>query len=214
MPDLQLLQRTQTNTLRKVLMMKNSLKLITSIALVSLGACSTIDKTDVITSFNEDRPCYFPNMGKEEAPKWVCPDKLANTNHITGLGVYEGSDSSYNLAFQIAQQRARVNLAQALTVSLSSKSDDFSATTKTKDGETLDARAETVSRSEVAKILRGSRVYSSITDSNSTLYVLVGIDEKLARSKHARGIQSSYKNAEVSYIKQEASEALNDLERE
>lgn len=193
--------------------MNNSIKLITSIALISLGACSSIDKQDAITHSNDEPPCYFPNSDtKEDAPQWVCTRQLPNL--ISGIGYYEGSDSSFNLAFQIAQQRARADLARVLTVSLKSNQSDFIATTKTQNGAMLDERSEAVNHSEVEKVLRGTRVYRSVTDSNSTLYVLVGIDKKIEKSKYARGIQSSYQNNEAKYVKQEAETALNNLKRE
>jgi len=173
-----------------------------------LSACSSIDNKPDFSDVTIEE-CFFPGTDEETAPDWVCTANVDGL--ITGLGYYPNADNSFNLARQVAQQRARVDLARKLKVFVLGELDDRSVSTGSLSNTTLEEYQSDITTSVTKSALRGTKIYNSVTDENGGLFILVAIDEELAKSRIAQQIQSAYRNDEAAFIKQESTEAISDL---
>lgn len=185
-----------------------------TIAMLSLGlaitGCSTTQTEEQKIVAELATPCFFPDT-REEAPDWVCTGYIGD-QLVSGIGHFPPSRSSYNLRFQTAEQRARVNLARKLEMRLTSALKDYEEKTGAGMNETVDNFIQNLSSSRQEVTLVGSRVYSSITAPDGSLFVLVGIDKKLASQNLQRLVRSSFNNPEASWQRNLAKDALSELE--
>lgn len=185
-----------------------------AIVLVSLGlvltGCSINQTPQQQIEAETALPCYFPDT-REEAPGWVCTGHIGD-QLVSGVGQFPPSQASYNLRFQTAEQRARVNLSRKLEMQLTSALKDYEENTGAGMNETVDRVIENLSSSRQKVTLVGSRVYSSITGPDGSLFVLVGIDKALASQNLQRLVRSSFDNPEASWQRNLAKDALSELE--
>jgi len=173
-----------------------------------MTACATSQK-EVPTFEAVAEECNFPGTDDEDAPLWVCTGAVDGL--ITGLGYYPEANLAFNLARQIAQQRARADLSRKLKVFVLGELDDRSVATGVSGNTTVDEYQSDITTSVTNATLRGTRIYSSVMDENGGLYILVAIDEKLAKSNLTRRVQSSYNNDEAAFLKEESKAALSEL---
>lgn len=186
-------------------------KIIATLSLgVAITGCSTTQTPKQTATLELAAPCFFPDT-REEAPGWVCSGYV-NDQLVSGIGQFPASRASYNLRFQTAEQRARVNLARKLEMQLTSALKDFEENTGAGMNETVDKVIQNLSSSRQKVSLVGSRVYSSITAPDGSLFVLVGIDKELASQNLQRLVRSSFNNPEASWQRGLAKDALNQLE--
>ncbi|KZY76016.1 hypothetical protein A3740_13930, partial [Oleiphilus sp. HI0068] len=181
--------------------MTNLYKSVGLIIGVSLtAACSTVNDVPQ-TPAPQTAECNFDGTEKE-APNWVCTGVMGDL--VTGRGSYDRNSASENLSFQIAQQRARADLARKLTVDLKAALSDYESITGSGLSERAEKHVQEIGQSELKMPLSGSRVYASVTDPNGVKYVLVGIDEELAKKNKKLFIKSSFRDAEAKWTKEEA----------
>lgn len=190
--------------------MKGKLRIVGALSLAILSACSSVDRVPDVANINEDNPCYFKET-KEEAPAWVCTRYMENL--VSGVGSYPDSQASQNLAFQVAQQRARVELAKTLQVRLKSSLESYESKIGAGTNQRLDEHVEAVAKSRIAIPLHGSRVYSSVYAPDGTLFVLVGVDEQLAKKNIKLALKTSFNDRESEWVKGEAEKAYAELEK-
>jgi hypothetical protein len=188
------------------------MKKINKAILLCLGAaltvgCSTLDEQQ--EALNLDQTCKF-NGSNEKAPDWVCTGNHGSL--ITGRGSYDRNNASENLSFQIAQQRARADLARKLALNLKTSLNDYESVTGSEFSERLEQHVQGISKSELEMPIEGSRVYASVSGPDGTLYVLVGIDEEMAKQNKRRFVKSSFRDAEALWTKSEADKAYQQLE--
>ncbi|MFT6906603.1 MAG: hypothetical protein ACJAS1_003271 [Oleiphilaceae bacterium] len=171
--------------------------------------CSTLDEGKPDLSALAPDACTFQNT-KEEAPMWTCTGEFEGL--VAGRGSFKQVNASENLSFQIAQQRARADLARKLLVELKTSLSDYESAA----GDAFDARVDThvqgINKSELQMPLEGSRVYASVTSPDGTLYVLVGLDEDLAKKNKLRAIKNSFRDPAAQWAKSEADKAYDKLE--
>lgn len=172
-------------------------------------ACSTVNEFPEAAT-TKNLACVFDGTN-ETAPDWVCTGVLDDL--VTGIGSYDRNSASQNLSFQIAQQRARADLARKLAIELKASLNDYESITGSGFSERTEKHVQAIGKSEIQMPLSGSRVYASVSDPNGTKYVLVGIDEELAKQNKKRFIKSSFRDAEAKWTKQEAQKAYNELEQ-
>lgn len=185
------------------------LKLISiSFAVALFTGCASTKNSPNISDAVEPQPCSFPGTD-EEAPDWVC------TGHIdkykTGMGRYMLTQHNHNLAFEIAQLRARADLAHKLQTEIQSLKKDYQSSALTSSGEASDNFNSSTRSSEVDILLEGTRVLTSLTGPNNWLYVLVGQDETLIDKELDRIVSNSYLNPEAQHLKELADQEINKL---
>ena len=173
--------------------------------LVLLAGCSSTPKLPEVATL----PCYFP-YSKEEAPMWICTGYVEGL--ITGIGIFPKSEAGYNLKFQTAQQRARVDLLEKFEIRIKAVIKDYEDVTGASSNVISDQFIQQVSLGRIANTLQGSRTYASITGPDGALYVLVGIDKEIAANNIKRMARSSYDNAEAQYINDKAEKQFKALD--
>ena len=190
----------------------HSLTVTTALVLgLAIAGCSTQPKTPAEALAGSQNHCHFSGTD-QEAPAWVCTGFVAE-DLVTGMGAFPPSRASHSLRFQTAAQRARVDLAKKLETRLTSSLKDYEEQTGAGMSETVDRVVQQASQSRQDVTLVGSRVYRSVEGPDGTLYVLVGIDRKLAGENLQRLVRSSYRNPEAAHQRGLAREALEALEQ-
>ncbi len=190
--------------------MKHIIKLSALGLLVGLQyGCSTLDEGKPDLSALESDACNFSKTDVE-APMWVCTGEFPGL--VSGRGSYRQENTSENLTFQIAQQRARADLARKLWVELKSSLNDFESAAGDALDARVDAHVQSVIKSELEMPLEGSRIYASVTGPDGTLYVLVGLDEALAKQNKQRAIKNSFRDPEAQWARSEAEKAYDKLD--
>jgi len=177
---------------------------------LALAGCSTQPESPVQALTEPQTACEFSGTD-QAAPGWVCTGFVAE-ELVTGMGEFPPSRASYSLRFQTAEQRARVNLARKLETRLTSSLKDYEEQTGAGMGETVDRVVQNASQSRQSVTLVGSRVYRSVEGPDGTLYVLVGIDRKLAGENLQRLVRSSFGDPAAEHQRSLAREALEELE--
>lgn len=172
-----------------------------------ITGCSTMnDKNEDLSAV---QGCTFTGT-KEKAPDWVCTGNYGELT--TGRGSYDRNNASENLSFQIAQQRARADLARKLALNVKTALNDYESVTGSNFDERLEKHAQGITKSELDMPIEGSRVYASVIGPDGTMYILVGLDEEMAKLNKRRFIKSSFQNAEAIWTKNEAEKAYKQLE--
>ncbi len=187
--------------------LKMSLNAVFTLSLI--GCASNENKAPDLSALNANN-CYF-DASEKEAPMWTCTGEFEGL--VTGLGSYKQMNASQNLKFQIAQQRARADLARKLIVQMKTSLNDYESAAGDAYDARVDAHAQSVNKSELVMPLEGSRVYASVTSPDGTLYVLVGLDEALAKKNKQRAIKNSFKDPSAQWAKSEADKAYQQLEQ-
>lgn len=187
-----------------------ALKMIaSSVTLAFIAACSSQPEAPTTAEINKDNPCYFERT-KEEAPDWICTGYMEGL--ITGIGTFPPSQASYDLRFQTAQQRGRVDIGFKMETKLKAAIKEYYSVTGTNANERIDQHIKKVSTSQLSIVLQGTRAYSSVTGPDGTLFVLMGLDEKLAAQNLKGMIKSSFGDREAAFVEDKAEKEFKKLE--
>lgn len=179
-------------------------------ASIIVSACSSNDTKPDLAGLELKNACVFKGTDVT-APDWVCTRNVKGM--LSGIGVYQNAGDNLNLAYQTAQLRGRVDLIRKLNQEIDLEIADFQERSGAGAGSTNNNYNRDISKATLKSMLRGSDIFASVFSPDDTLYVLMGIDEELARSRVAAYVTSSYKNPEATFIKTEAQKALSDLEQ-
>lgn len=160
--------------------------------------------------------CPYPGT-QIPAPGWICDQK------VDGVGVQAVGSAKYSGDFSfdktIAAQRARVVLANTVSVNLKAMVEDFRAQALTGASASIDEFTSIVSTGITKLELKGSRIFKSIVAPDNTTYVLVGVNEDESKilddivAKEAQK-KSSLNNENALYQEWKAREALKRLNAE
>ena len=137
--------------------------------------------------------CMFPDLPSEEAPLWVC-DLPVEGVAVSAVGAYEKTAAGVGFQKDQALADGRVKLAQQVRVRVSNMIKQYAETTGAGSTETVDKVNSSVSKLITAETLTGSRAYRSTSSSNSTMYVLVGLDPSATQQAAERALKTSMKN--------------------
>ncbi len=157
--------------------------------------------------------CVFPDAPQSAAPNWVC-DAPVEGVAVSATGSYEPSKAGASFMKDQATAAARVRLAQQMTVHVTNMIRQYAQTTGAASSETVDRVNESVSKLITVESISGSKVFRSATSPKGMIYVLVGLDPKLAEQQTATALHSSMNNDRALWQQFQASRAQGDLAAE
>lgn len=136
--------------------------------------------------------CTFPNT-KEVAPGWVCDEPVEGAS-VTAVGSAQKSQAGVAFMKQMAAADARVQLAQMMRIQVTNMIKQYAETTGAANQATVDQVNSSVTKQITNESLVGTRLLRSITASDGTLYVLVGLDQASAQQIAEAAIKTSLNN--------------------
>jgi LPP20 lipoprotein len=188
----------------------NKFAWISLAAAVTLAAgCATKKETTKLEPMAE---CVFPGT-KDAAPLWVC-DAPVDGVAVSSMGSYEKSAAGQGFMKDQATAAARVRLAQQMRVHVTNMVKQYVEATGAASSETVDRVNTNVSKLITQETIGGSRVYRSVFDSKGTVYVLVGLDPKLAEEQTKMALQTSMRNERAMWQQFKAKNGQDELAAE
>lgn len=157
--------------------------------------------------------CTFPDVPASPAPAWVC-DAPVEGVAVSAVGAHEPSAAGAVFAKDQAAAVARVRLAQQMRVHVSNMVKQYAETTGAGSGETVDRVNTSVSKLITAETLAGSKVFRSATSPKGTVYVLVGLDPKLAEMQAQGALRSSMNSDRAAWQQMRAGKSQDELAAE
>lgn len=193
--------------------MKKLIWFIASLVLFSLGGCASGPSEQAKPQANV-QACVFPDDGTTLAPDWVCGAPYKNLK-IFAVGSYERTKAGYEFQRTMAAAVARDKLAREARVRVEGMVKRYAETTGAGDTETVDRVDAAISKQITKEDLRGTRVYTIRTNPNTkTLYVLVGMDDKLAQEFARHQLETSMRNDRAIWQKLQAKKSFDELAKE
>jgi hypothetical protein len=178
------------------------------IAATFLVACATKDdalKPQVAAPLK----CSWPGT-TQEAPSWTCDSPVEGVA-VSAVGIYEKSAAGLQFQKDQATASARVALAQQMRVHVANMIKQYAETTGAGSTETVDRVNSAVSKLVTSESLEGSRIYMSAVSPNGSMYVLVGLDPKLAARNTEQVLKTSMNNEKALWQQFKAKLAQDEL---
>lgn len=167
------------------------------IVLAALAGCSSDDpaksETDAQIVELDLEDCYFPDVSDTKAPGWVC-DHPVKGLQLQAVGSAEKSGAGFDYMKQMAAASARVQLAQALRVQTSNLIKQYAGVTGVGDAETVDKATSSTTELLTNETLKGSKIFATVISPEGQLYVLVGMDPKVAAMVTEGALTTSMNN--------------------
>jgi hypothetical protein len=157
-------------------------------------------------------PCVWPGT-TQAAPGWTC-DQPVEGLEISAVGIYEKTAAGLQFQKDQATAAARVALARNMRTRVNSMIKQYAETTGAANAETVDRVNTSVSKLITNEVLDGTRVYQSVVSPAGTMYVLVGLDAKLAARKTEDVIKTSMSNDRAAWQQFKAKQAQDELAAE
>ncbi|MEX1057968.1 MAG: LPP20 family lipoprotein [Natronospirillum sp.] len=157
-------------------------------------------------------PCEYPGTS-ERAPGWVCDQPVSHLE-LSAVGSYPQSGAGVDFMRQQAASSARVQLAQAFTVHVQNMVKQYAETTGMGETETVDLVNTSVSRLITDEYLSGSRIFDSRVAPDGALYVLVGMDDRLAQQNTERALRNSMNNDNALWQQFRAEQGFHELDEQ
>ncbi len=177
------------------------------IGLISLGLAACASKPPK----QEVAECSFPDDGATPAPVWVCGADYKDVK-ISAVGSYEKTKAGYDFQKTMAAASARDFLARQMKVTVENMVKRYAETTGAADAETVDRVNSSVSKQITKEEMSGSKIVITATNPKTkVLYVLVGLDAKLAQDLAKHAIQTSMNNEQALWQKFQAKKSFDEL---
>lgn len=157
--------------------------------------------------------CVFPDSPKDVAPLWVC-DAPVEGVAVSAVGSHEASKAGQSFMKDQAAAAARVRLAQQMRVHVTNMVKQYAETTGAAGSETVDKVNTSVSKLITSETITGSRIFRSTTSPKGAMYVLVGLDPKLAEQQTEAALRTSMNNDRALWQQFKAKKAQDELAAE
>lgn len=190
-------------------MNKTKMALVLALALGSTACVSNGVKETPQTAVAD---CVFPNT-EQAAPGWICDEPQPGLE-IQAVGVAEPSKAGISFVKDMAVTDARARIAEQLKVQVSKIVKKYLGRTGTADNETIDAAAESATKSISNETLVGTRIYKTRTGPTGRYYALVGIDSASVEQAKKTSIISSMKNDNALWQKFQSQKLFDELAAE
>ncbi len=186
--------------------MKKLNLLLIGLFTLGLAACATDP--------NKELACVFPDDGVTRAPDWVCGGPHKDLK-ISGVGSHEKTKAGFEFQKTMATAVARDVIASQARLQVQGMVKRYAETTGSGDTETVDRVNASISKQITKEELRGTRIYTTRVNPNTkTLFVLVGMDPKLAQEFVKQQLKTSMKNERALWQKIEAKKSFDELAEE
>jgi hypothetical protein len=180
-----------------------------TVAMVFMAGCAS--KKNVASSAPIE--CVFPDSPKEPAPLWVC-DAPVEGVAVSAVGSHEKSAAGPQFMKDQATAAARVVLAQQMKVHVTNMVKQYVETTGAASSETVDKVNTSVSKLITAETIVGSRAFRSTVSPAGTMYVLVGLDPRMAEEQTKNALKTSMRNERALWQQFKAKQGQDELAAE
>ncbi len=209
------MQTTQGMTKRqnmKAQNMKKVQKLVMTMTLAGLAACSGTPEKPVEVSELVGKPdCLWPGSEKE-APNWVCPEHRNDPGSLLAAASYGPSKADFFFQENMAALRARQQLAEMIVLRYSGRVRNMVEATGSGSAEVVDSYGENLAASLSQHNFHGSRIMARSMAPDGSVWVLVGMDEQLAH-KHAEQVASTaFGNRGVQWVQDRADDKFREVQ--
>jgi hypothetical protein len=157
--------------------------------------------------------CVFPDSPSDAAPAWVCDGPVEGVA-VSAVGAANKSAAGASFMKDQAAADARVKLAQQMKVHVNNMIKQYVETTGAASSETVDKVNTSVSKLITSETLSGSRVFRSTVSPKGDMYVLVGLDPKVAKEAAEKVLKTSMNNERALWQQFKASKSQDELAAE
>ena len=178
-----------------------------AVALIGLAGCASAPAK--VEPAAAAPSCVFPNT-KEAAPGWVCDEPVEGAS-VTAVGSAPKSQAGIAFMKQMAAADARVQLAQMMRIQVTNMIKQYAETTGAANQATVDQVNSSVTKQITNESLVGTRLVRSITASDGTLYVLVGLDEASVQKITEAAVKTSLNNDRAAWQQFRAQKGQDEL---
>lgn len=181
--------------------MKKILLFVSVVGMLMVGCSSnevkTKETTKVVASNSDDRP------------KWV---RVGHGDGFSAVGSYKVGNASEEYAIAQATLAARAKLAAKYSVMVNATVDNTEEVLKSL-GTPVNTETGAMVRQEMtrATLVGSSQMDSYYDEKNDKLYVLIGIDEEMAKNQALKKFETALKNDDVMYQKYLAEKKLDKM---
>lgn len=182
----------------------------------SLFAASGVALSVLITGCGSDTvkvealDCAFPDAPAISAPAWVC-DVPVEGIEVSAVGSAEKSAAGMSFTKNMAVTDARVQMAQAMQVHVQNMVKQYAETTGSADSETVDKVNASVTKQIADQTLSGTKPYRTRVSPNNVMYVLVGMDAKMAAKATEQAVRISMNNEKALWQQFKAQKGQDEL---
>ena len=148
----------------------------------------------------------------ENAPEWVLTGHEEDV--FSAVGSARIGDSGMQFAKNAALAQARNELANQLSVRISSLVDNFTRQTGLGDTQMVDRLSKQVIKQVTSETLNGSRQKDVWISPSSDLYVLVVMDKEAVKHAVRNRVISSFQEEEAQWQEFKAKEGKKELDQE
>jgi hypothetical protein len=146
------------------------------------------------------------------APSWVCDGGAMMEGGIFAVGSAEKSPLGPSFQRTEAESAARDALARQMKIKVKNMFKQYQATTGVGDAQTADKATENVSKQVSEATLTGSKPIKFWTSPKGTMYILVGMPNKVAENSVKKAIKTSFHNNKALWQKFLAKNADKELD--
>lgn len=179
-----------------------------TIALLSTAmlGCASQEKQEVAVALD----CTFPDSPQTAAPNWVCDEPVTN-HEVYAVGYAKKSKAGVGFMKDVANNDARVKLAQQLQIKVSNLFKNYIGTTGSGDTETVDEVIQSVTKNVTAQNLTKTKIIKSRVSPAGGMYVLAVMDNTEVNKTAKSAVQTSHKNESALWQEFQADKAQNEL---
>ncbi len=150
----------------------------------------------------------------KDAPQWVKDGGSSIEGGQAAVGSAQIGKAGVGFARTEAQAKARDELARQMQVKVKNLFKRFTEQIGLGSGQTVDKTATDISKQVAKQTLSGSRLRDSWISPSDTLYVLMVIDDDLAKANVREAVETSFKNDQALWQKFQAKKGFEELEKE
>ncbi|MEK8028638.1 MAG: hypothetical protein RLY78_544 [Pseudomonadota bacterium] len=165
------------------------------------------------TRIEEQPDCVFP-QSNAKAPIWVCGQGALDGVAVWEAGSYQKTAAGAAFQQDQATLSGRVRLAQRMKTMVTAGVKAHVATTGSGKSETVDQVASSTANAITAETLVGSRVYRTAYAPDGTMFVLVGLDEGMAKRVVEQAVSTSMNNNRAQWQQVKGAQAQSELAAE
>ena len=189
--------------------MKKLALVISMVAASLLAGCLATPPAVKAPAATKAPDCLWPGTS-QAAPGWTCDEPVEGVA-VSATGIHEKSAAGLQFQKDQAAASARVALAQQYKVHVANLVKQYLETTGVGSSETVDKVNTSVSKLITNQTLEGSRLFKSAVSPSGAMYVLVGMDEKVAASQTQQVLKTSMNNDPAVWQQLKAKQGQDEL---
>ena len=150
-----------------------------------------------------------------KAPEWVCNGGANIKGGIFAVGSAQKSPLGIGFQRQEAMAAARDEIARQIEIKVKNMFKSYLSSTGTRDAQTAERVATSVSKQVAREVLRGSKLLKVWISPKGTIFVLVGISgnpEEIIKKDIEKAARTTFKNDEALWQEFKAKKAQDELD--